>query len=142
MPVLAGGRVVGALLMGADIGGPLAARLRTLTQSDVTFVSGGKVTGTTLSGPDHDAILQAMARIVLTSKLSSGESIVELRGASETYLSLVRPIPGSLPGQRQIYVMQRSLDIETAFLTGVQAAMLQLFAIAVLFAVVMGYLVA
>lgn len=142
MPVLAGGRVVGALLMGADIAGPLAARLRTLTQSDVTFVSGGKVTGTTLSGPDHDAILQAMARIVLTSKQSSGESIVELRGASETYLSLVRPIPGSVPGQRQIYVMQRSLDIETAFLTGVQVAMLQLFAIAVLFAVVMGYLVA
>ena len=140
-PVLAGGRVVGALVMGADIGGPLASRLRTLTQSDVTFISGGKVTGTTLNGRDHDAILRAMARIVLTSKKKSGESIVELRGANESYLSLVRPIPGSLPGQRQVYVMQRSLDIERAFLTGVQASMLQLFAIAVLFALVMGYLV-
>jgi hypothetical protein len=142
MPVIAGGRVVGALLVGADIGGPLASRLRTLTQSAVTFISGGKVTGSTLNARDREAILNAMSRIVLTSKQSSGESIVELRGGSETYLSLVRPLPGALPGQRQMYVMQRSLDIETAFLTGVQAAMLQLFTIAVLFALVMGYFVA
>src|SRR5436190_3080696 len=142
MPVIAGGRVVGALLVGANIGGPLASRLRTLTQSDVTFISGGKVTGSTLNARDREAILKAMSRIVLTSKQSSGESIVELQGGSETYLSLVRPLPGSVPGQRQMYVMQRSLDIETAFLTGVQAAMLQLFTIAVLFALVMGYFVA
>ena len=142
MPVIAGGRVVGALLVGADIGGPLASRLRTLTQSDVTFISGGKVTGSTLNPRDREAILKVMPRIVLTSKQSSGESIIELRGSSETYLSLVRPLPGALPGQHQMYVMQRSLDIETAFLTGVQAAMLQLFTIAVLFALVMGYFVA
>jgi signal transduction histidine kinase len=142
MPVIAGGRVVGALLVGANIGGPLASRLRTLTQSDVTFISSGKVTGSTLNARDREAILKVMPRIVLTSKQSSGESIVELRGGSETYLSLVRPLPGALPGQRQMYVMQRSLDIETAFLTGIQAAMLQLFTIAVLFALVMGYFVA
>jgi signal transduction histidine kinase len=141
VPVLAGGGVVGALLVGADIGGPLASRLRTLTQADVTFISGTTITGSTLNPRSRSMIRDAMAELAMVSRQPAG-NIIELHGDSETWLTLVRTIPGSVPGQRQLYVMQRSLDIETAFLTGVQATMLQLFSLAALFAVLMGFLVA
>ena len=47
-PVIADGRGVGALLMGTEVGGELAAHLRALTSSEVTFLSEGHSTRTTL----------------------------------------------------------------------------------------------
>src|SRR5262252_2227058 len=57
-PVVAGRRVVGVLVLGAEIGEELAARLRGLTHSEVTFVSEGRATGSTLSdGGDRAPLL-------------------------------------------------------------------------------------
>src|SRR6185369_5449648 len=48
-PVIAGGRVVGVLVLGASIGQELAAKLRDLTRSQVSFVSAGALSGSTLT---------------------------------------------------------------------------------------------
>src|SRR5262245_51876774 len=63
-PVYAGGRTVGALLVGARIGPDLADRLRQLTRSDVTFVSRRAITGSTLqSDEERNDVLAAVAEL-------------------------------------------------------------------------------
>ena len=65
---------------------------------------------------------------------------VRVRGGVE--VTLARTLPGSGPGDRQLYVMQRSLDAETAFLRAVQARLVGLGVIALLLAVAAGALIA
>ncbi|TMQ71031.1 MAG: hypothetical protein E6K80_06770, partial [Candidatus Eisenbacteria bacterium] len=94
-PVVAGGQVVGALALGAEIGESLAAQLRGLTQSEVTFVSGSQATGTTLmEDSDRIALLNALQHLDVDQQ---GDALTEVRGGSATYLTLVRRIPGSDP---------------------------------------------
>src|SRR5438552_18090650 len=50
-PAFVGGHVAGALVLGARIGQPLAERLRQLTRSEVTFISGARTSGSTLRSP-------------------------------------------------------------------------------------------
>jgi signal transduction histidine kinase len=135
-PVVAGGRVVGALVLGAEIGGALAGRLRGLTHSDVTFVSGDHATGSTLSDPsDRAALLDALGSLDLGA---GSDRLIEVQGGSARYLTLVRRIPGSDPKGRQFYVLQRALDVETAFLREVQGGLVKLGGIAVLAALLVG----
>lgn len=136
-PVIAGGRVAGVLVVGARIGQDLAARLRDLTRSDVTFVSNGTLSGSTLAEEgDRAALLRA-----LEGPETAMSGLVELDGGNGPYLTLARPLPGSRPADRQFYAVQRSLRAETAFLRSMQATLVQLGLLAFLIAIVAGLIV-
>jgi signal transduction histidine kinase len=141
-PVVAGGRVVGALVLGAEIGSSLARRLRGLTHSEVTFVSGVQNTGSTLiDSRDRQILLRALEKVELGDGENEDRGLLELQGAAVTYLTLVRRIPGSDLDGRQLFVLQRSLEIETAFLREVQGGLVQLGVLAILAALIMGFTV-
>ena len=141
-PVLAGGRVVGVLLLGANIGSPLASRLRALTHSEVTFVSGDSISGSTLTEPDERlALLEALRTQFAQNDSLPQENILEIRTVSGTYVTLFRSIPLAHSRDRQVYAMQRSLHIESAFLQRVRTALVELGLFAALAALVIGFLV-
>ena len=135
-PVLAGGRVVGVLLVGAHIGQELAEKLRELTRSDVSFVSGGALAGSTVAQPAARAAVLAAAIPPGTSEL------LELEGGDGGLdLTLARRIPGAgADGPR--YAIQRSLRTETAFLREIQAGLSQLGLLAILVAIAAGLFIA
>jgi signal transduction histidine kinase len=142
-PVVAGGRVVGVLLLGARIGGELAAQLRQLTRSDVTFISGSTRTGSTLDESQDLAALSAALAVPESQRASKTRdgALFQVQGARHRYLTLVRTIPESFPGRRQLYVMQRSLDVEMAFLRRGQAGLLLLGLLAVAAALIAGWVI-
>ena len=140
-PVFAHGRVIGGLLLGARIGPPLARRLRDLTRSEVTFVSGRKSVGSTLEDTDRDALLLALKSRPRGDSLAESE-LLEVKTAAQTYLTLVRPIPDSSPSAPQFYVMQRSLEAETGYLTAMRNLLIQLGMLAVIVAILGGMAVA
>jgi signal transduction histidine kinase len=143
-PVLAGGRVVGALLLGSGLGQPLALRLRNLTRSEVTFLSGGVSTGSTLeTSQDRDALLTTLPHLAGGAGANHGlGTIAEVRGATQTWITLARPLPGSSPEAGQWYVMQRSLDAESVFLREIQTHLLELGVLAVVVALLAGLFLA
>lgn len=143
-PVMAGRRVVGALLIGLRIGPELADRLRQLTRSEVTFVSAGAITGSTLEAvEDREALLRSMQRLNTRHRLEDpSQTLVEVLGHRQHVLTLMRQVPGSESGQGQYYVMQRSLDAETAFLHEIQARLVELGLVAILAALSAGILIA
>jgi signal transduction histidine kinase len=144
IPVIAGRRVIGALLLGLRIGPELADRLRQLTRSEVTFASGQVITASTLeSVPAREATRKLSAELDLRANVDGGsQTVLEVRGGDEHYLTLVRRLPLAEPEQRQCYVMQRSLDAETLFLRGIQARLGDLGLIAFVAALVIGILIA
>ena len=143
-PVFAGGRPVGALLVGVRIGSDLADRLRQLTRSEVTFVSRSAITGSTLeSGEVRDRVLAAVVRLDRRGvSLARSGTILEVRGGGQQHLTLVRSLPRSDPRQGQFYVMQRALDAETAFLREIQAVLLGVGVAAVFVALLAGLMIA
>jgi len=132
-PVLAGGRVVGTLLLGARIGHELAAQMRELTRSEVTFVSGQAITGSTLeSTEEREAVLMALRGVASRpSSADKNATLLEVRGGIHLYLTLVRPLVASDAGAENYYVMQRALDAETAFLRQTQVELVGLGLLAV-----------
>jgi signal transduction histidine kinase len=124
-PVLAGGRVVGALLLGDRIGRKVAEELRELTRSEVTFLTNGLITGTTLDrDEDRAAVFRALKTV--RGRLASGGGIVEIRTRDQVYLTLLDQMPNAAPGSRNYYAMHRSLDAETVFLREIQARLVEL----------------
>src|SRR5262245_35559654 len=111
-PVVADDRVVGALLLGREVSGALAARLRELTSSEVTFLSSGRITRTTLAEPEDREI----ARRVASRPVFADAKPVREGG----WIAHVRPLPMAADPQKQLYVLQRSLEAETAFLRSVR----------------------
>jgi signal transduction histidine kinase/regulator of extracellular matrix RemA (YlzA/DUF370 family) len=143
-PVTAGGRNVGVLLLGEGIGRDLALKLRDLTHSEVTFLCGTAISGTTL-GPDVERVTAdaAFGRSLTPGRALPDEAhVFEVAGPSETYLTIAAPIPGSDPKAGQMYVLQRSLDAETANLRRMQKALLLLGLVAAVIALLAGMLVA
>jgi histidine kinase len=142
MPVRADGQVVGALLLGAEIGESLAEELRSEMRCEVTFVSSGEITGSTLA--------EAKDRAALTARLAALDiapgtrfedlHVLQVKSGSRTYLTLVRRIPHSNPDTPQLYVMQRSYDAETLFLQRMHRDMFVLAVMALLMAVITGLL--
>jgi len=137
-PVVAAGQVAGVLVVGASIGSPLAAKLREQTRSDVSFIAGGTLSGTTLT---RDADRATLLRAVAAGAGRGAGALVELDASGDTYLTLLRPLPGSRARDAQAYAIQRSLSAETAFLREVQTALAQLGLLAVLLAIIAGLLV-
>lgn len=117
-PVVADGRIVGALLLGREVSGGLAARLRELTSSQVSFVYEHHITRTTLGvGEERD-----IARRVASA--SSPQLDRPIRDGG--WIAYARPLPMAAEGTRQVYVLQRSLEAETAFLRSVRGHLLEL----------------
>ena len=142
-PVLAGGHVVGALLLGSRIDRRLADELRRLTRSEVSFLSGNVLTGSTLElQEDRNALIGVLAEAdsFSTSDARRG-AMFRLTGKNHTYLTLARSIPEAAPGRRQVYVMQRSLDAETAYLNEIQRVLVEIGTVAVLAALLAGFLI-
>src|SRR6185503_11570093 len=117
-PVVADNRVVGALLLGREVSGALAAQLRELTRSEVTFLSDARITRTTLEDPED----REVARRAATQPAVSGSDPLQESG----WVSLVRPLPMAANPARQVYVLQRSLEAETAFLRSVRGHLVEL----------------
>jgi signal transduction histidine kinase len=143
-PVSAGGRIVGVLLLGDGIGRELALKLRDLTHSEVTFLCGPAVSGTTLDSDVERATANAALERGRTPgrALPDAEHVFEVVGPRETYLTIAAPIPGSDPASGQMYVLQRSLDAETATLRHMQQSLLLLGLVAAVIALLAGLLVA
>ncbi len=141
VPVVAGGRVVGALLMGAAIGGELAHKLRSLTRSEVTFVSDRLSTGSSLSDPgDRAALLQKLGTLESSGVLRDEERVIQVVGPRSTFLTLVKAIPGSRGGDGQLYAMQRSVGQETAFMQRVKQRLVGFGLLAILASLIVGFM--
>lgn len=140
-PVRAGGRVVGALLLGARIGQDLAERLRSLTRSDVTFLSGGVITGSTLDQSDDRRRLADLLARDRRAGHSPAPLVFEFPGARTIYVTIAREIPGSAPDEGQLYVMQRSLEAETAFLGPMRLTLAEIGLLALVVSLTVGYLI-
>jgi signal transduction histidine kinase len=143
-PVTAGGRIVGVLLLGEGIGRDLALKLRDLTHSEVTFLCRQFVTGTTLgSDAERTTAVAALERSRVPGRaLPDADHVFEVEGPHDTYLTIAAVIPGSDPASGQLYVIQRSLDIETANLRSMQKGLLLLGFVAAAIALLAGVLVA
>lgn len=115
-PVTADGRVVGALLLGREVSGALASRLRELTDSHVSFLDGDAITRTTLSEEDAHRVARALA----------GRAATDGPVLEGGWIAWARPLPLSGPGARQVYVLQRSLAAETAFLRSVRGHLVEI----------------
>jgi signal transduction histidine kinase len=144
IPVSVGGQMVGMLLLGARIDDRLAQEIKTLTRSEVTFVSEGVSAGTTLDDErDRAAAIAALDRYDrrADSDLTHG-TVFEVHARGHVSVTLAHDLPGAAPGERRHYVMQRSLDAETAFLRATQAGLVALGALALVLAVAAGVIIA
>jgi signal transduction histidine kinase len=142
IPVRCDRRIVGALLMGAEIGEPLAQSLRAQMRCEVTFISRGEITGTTLADPaDRAALLARLGTLGIGPHTDlAGTHVLQVHGTGPTYLTLVRRIPNSSSDSPELYVIQRSYDAETAFLHSMQRDMLVLAVLALVMALITGLL--
>jgi signal transduction histidine kinase len=139
-PVRSDRRIVGVLLLGSEVGDRLARELRGQMRSEVTFVAGGRIVSTTLErAADREALLGRLADLAAPrTDGMEGFNRVEVRGGGLTYVTIVRPLPGSEPGARQLYVMQRAKDPETDFLHQMQRDLGMLGIVGVLAALITG----
>jgi len=144
LPVHAGGRVIGALLLGSEINAALASQLRDLTRSEVSFFAPGSVLASTLQRPsDRQAMTRAVAALGdLTDALPKQGMLLDVRNAGQTQLTLIGRLPLSQEGDGQVFVMQRSFEQETAFLRKMQVGLIELGALALVIALAAGLLVA
>lgn len=140
-PVSARGRVVGALLLGSEIGPALAQRLRALTRCEVTFASGGRATGSTLEKPEDlaAALAAVLAAEDARGTAPDGHGEVFERAGAETWLTRVGALPHAAPGAREYYVVQRSWEAETAFLRDIHRRLALLGSFGALLALIAGF---
>jgi signal transduction histidine kinase len=139
-PVVAGGRIVGVLLVGMRVGRTLAFELKSLNHSEVTFLSGTYTTGTTLDPADLTATVEALRHSVPWGGARSRQ-VFDVRGPHHTWVTLSCALPGAAAGAGQRYVMQRSIDDETAFMRTMQGGLGGLGVAIVVAALLAGYLV-
>ena len=117
-PVVADGRVVGALLLGREVSGVMASRLRGLTNSQVSFVDGQRITRTTLESAEDRAVVRHL--------VAGPQPRLDRPTRDGAWIGYARALPMSDLGARQYYVLQRSLIVETAFLRSVRSHLLEL----------------
>jgi len=117
-PVAADGRIVGALVLGNELSGGLAARLRELTKSEVSFLYDRHVTRTTLGTSDEREVARRVA--------ARANPQIDRPVRDGLWIAYARPLPMAADGTHQIYVLQRLLSAELAFLHSVRAHLLEL----------------
>ena len=123
-PVVADRRVVGALVLGTEVGSELAGDLRHMTKSDVTFLGRGRVTRSTLvQGEDLQVAIEAASQPGEPRLLSIGGT---------RWVALARPLPYAEDAVGETFVLQRSFDAETAFLRDVRGNLVKLGLLALL----------
>ncbi len=138
IPVRVDGSRAGSLLIGLQIGPSLANDLHLLTRSEVTFVASGACTGSSLpDGPDRQALIASLNG----GPAKSAAGRAGAPGAAQ-WVTLARPLPGSVAGDGQWFVLQRSLAAETEFLRHAQQGLLALALVAVAIAALIGGLTA
>jgi signal transduction histidine kinase len=143
-PVRAGGRVIGALLTGNRIDVGLAAELRRLTRSEVSFCAPRAALVSTLQAPRDRAELERAVTGLgdLIDAIPRQGVMFEVHAPHATYLTYLGQLPLSEPGREQVYVMQRSLQAETAFLREIQIGLIELGLLGLLVALLAGGLIA
>ncbi len=141
-PVLAGGRVIGTLVLGSRIGDEVADQLQSFTRSQVTFLLGNRPTVSTLENRDDLAALSKNLPKILSPAGQPSSGIAEIHAPRDVYLTLLRPIPLAEAGSGHSYVMQRSLDDEFAFLRSIQAGLVLLGVFALIAALAAGWVIA
>ena len=117
-PVVADGRVVGALLLGREVSGVMASRLRGLTNSQVSFVDGQRITRTTLESAEDRAVVRHL--------VAGPQPRLDRPTRDGAWIGYARALPMSDLGARQYYVLQRSLIVETAFMRSVRSHLSEL----------------
>jgi signal transduction histidine kinase len=139
-PVYADRRVVGVLMLGAQIGSALANELRTEMLCEVTFLTGEHVTGTTLGDTaETGALIRTLReRHLRDDAMLARVGVLQVRVQGTVYLTLVRHLPGADAETGQYYVIQRSFDPETSFLQIMRQDMIALAAVALILALLTG----
>jgi PAS domain S-box-containing protein len=117
VPVWSRGAVQGTLGIGYEIDDRLAADLRDMTRSEVSFVLDGRVVASTWP----DAVRRAVEQ-VLGAASGAGDAPFEMRLGGENYLSL----SGRLERERGGYLIQRSLSETVGFLTTLERTLVAL----------------
>lgn len=117
-PVAADGRVVGALVLGNELSGEVAARLRELTDSEVTFLYERHITRTTLERSEEREVARRVA--------ARASPQLDRPVREGPWIAHARPLPMAADGTHQIYVLQRPLSEELAFLRSVRAHLAEL----------------
>ncbi|HEV2105094.1 MAG TPA: HAMP domain-containing sensor histidine kinase [Candidatus Eisenbacteria bacterium] len=123
-PVVADRRIAGTLILGDQVGAALAARLRDLTRSEVTFLSGRSPAGTTLSRPEE--LAAALAAVPAAPGAGLASDVTESRTPTGTWLALAGDLGDDAAGVRHAYVLQRSLDLETAHVRDLRARLAEM----------------
>ena len=95
---VAGGRRVGTLLIGQRMGDDLAAELRALTKSHVTFLSEHEVTGSTLDGNLAKEVLKWSRATAPTVRGETGSGKVVAVRTGGQLLDALQAHPGSTNG--------------------------------------------
>ena len=136
-PVRADGRVIGVLMLGASISTGLASELRNMMHCEVTFLSEGRITGTTQSNPKvRKALLVRLDQLQLGGDASLRRlGVWRVQGGGQEFISLIRRIPGTSPGDSQYYVLQREFDPEVRFQHAIQQDLIALAAVALILAI-------
>ena len=119
VPVWSRGAVAGTLGIGYEIDDRLAADLRDMTRSEISFVLDGRVVASTWPEPVRRDVERALAT---GAGGSAGEAPFGMPLGRETYLSL----SGRLEGPRGGYLIQHSLDEALGFLTTLERTLLAL----------------
>src|SRR5207249_4773959 len=119
VPVWSRGAVVGTLGIGYEIDDRLAADLRDMTRSEVSFVLDGRVVASTWPEDVRREVERALSA---GTGSGAGDTPVQMPLGRERYLSL----SGRLEGQRGGYLIQRSLDEALGFLTTLERTLLAL----------------
>jgi signal transduction histidine kinase len=117
-PVAADGRVVGALVLGNELSGEVAARLRALTDSEVSFLYDRHITRTTLGTSEEREVAR---RVAARASPQFDRPVRE-----GPWIAHARPLPMAADGPHQVYVLQRPLSEELAFLRSVRAHLAEL----------------
>jgi signal transduction histidine kinase len=78
----------------------------------------------------------------LTDALPEHGMLLDVRNGGQTLLTLIGRLPLSQGGEGQVFVMQRSLEEETAFLRAMQVGLMELGGLALVIALAAGLLVA
>jgi signal transduction histidine kinase len=142
VPVHADRRVVGVLLLAAEIGPALAQELHSQMRCEVSFLSSGAFTGTTLRTGTERRALESTLRAANLGPETNPVRLGVLRtkvGGGHEYLTIVRRIPGTSALSSQFYVLQRSFDPETVFQLTIRNDLIALAAVALILAIMTSF---